>query len=134
MNPAALDSARILIVMTAQWPRALLRAELREAGFDALGARDLDEALTYPAEEAGRGPVRVIILDQAAVPSGSDPRLRALLQGHPEAQTLLIAGALQPSLPGPWRQVLRHPTTIADISRTAQQLLPPTPAVPPSSD
>jgi hypothetical protein len=120
--------------MPTQWPRALLRAELREAGYDALGARDLDEALTYPRDEAGRGPVRVLIVDQALIPSSSDPRLLALLQTHPEAQTVLLAGAFQPPLPGPWRQVLRHPTTIADISRTAQQLLPHPPAMPSSLD
>lgn len=99
--------------MAAQWPRALLRAELREAGYDALGARDLDEALTYPKEEAGRGPVRLIILDQAVSRSRDDPRLVELLQKHQEAQTLL----------------LRYPTTIAEISQTAQQLLPLPPAV-----
>jgi hypothetical protein len=125
MSPTAPGSARILIVMAAQWPRALLRAEFREAGYDAAGARDLDEAASYPREEAGRGPVRLIILDQAVIPSSSDPRLLALLETHPEAQTVLLAGAFQPALPGPWGQVLRHPTTIADIIQTAQQLLPP---------
>src|SRR4051812_45044558 len=49
------DSVRVLIVMAAQWPRALIRAALQETGYDALGARDLDEALTYPVDEAGRG-------------------------------------------------------------------------------
>jgi hypothetical protein len=128
VNPAALVSARILIVMAAQWPRALLRAELREAGYDAMGARNLDEAGTHPREEAGRGPVRLIILDQAAIPSSHDPRLTALLHTHPEAQTVLLAGAFQPPLPGKWGQVLRHPTTIAEIIQTAQQLLPRPPA------
>jgi PleD family two-component response regulator len=113
MEPAVSVPARILIVMAAQWPRALLRAELREAGYDALGARDLDEALTYPREEAGRGPVRLIILDQAVSRSRDDPRLVELLQKHQEAQTLL----------------LRYPTTIAEISQTTQQLLPLPPAV-----
>ena len=125
MKPAAANSARILIVMADQWPRALLRAELREAGYDALGARDLNEAAAYPREEAGRGPVQVIILDQSVIPSSSDPGLLALLQTHPKAQTVLVAGAFQPTLSGPWAQVLRHPTSIAEISRTAQQLLPP---------
>lgn len=128
MNLAALGSARILVVMAAQWPRAFLRAELREAGYDAVGARDLDEAASYPREEAGRGPVRLIILDQAVIPSSNDPRLIALLHTHPEAQTVLLAGAFQPPLPGKWGQVLRHPTTIAEIIQAAQLLLPPPPA------
>lgn len=117
--------------MAAQWPRALLRAELREAGYDAVGARDLDDAATYPRDEAGRGPVRLIILDQAVIPSSNDPRLIALLQTHPEAQTVLLAGAFQPPLPGKWGQVLRHPTTVAEIIQTAQRLLPrPAPTQP----
>jgi hypothetical protein len=128
MNRAALGSARILVVMAAQWPRAFLRAELREAGYDAVGARDLDEAASYPREEAGRGPVRLIILDQAVIPSSNDPRLIGLLQTHPEAQTVLLAGAFQAPLPGKWGEVLRHPTTIAEIIQAAQQLLPPPPA------
>src|SRR4051794_25621490 len=71
---------RVLIVMRAHWPRALIRATLREAGYDALGARDLDEALTYPAKEAARGSVRLILLDQRAVSGKDDPRLRQLLE------------------------------------------------------
>src|SRR6267143_2489531 len=93
MNPALSGSGRILIVMAAQWPRALLRAELREAGYDALGARDLDQALTYPKEEAGRGRVALIILDQAVLGGADDPRLKELLRRHGDAETLLIAGA-----------------------------------------
>jgi hypothetical protein len=111
--------------MADQWPRALVRAELREAGYDAMGARDFDEAMTYPRDEAGRGPVRLVILDQAVLERGDDPRLKELLRRHSDAETLLIAGAFQPPFPGSWRQVLRHPTTIAEIVQAAQQLLPP---------
>jgi hypothetical protein len=124
-HPTGVGSARILIVMAAHWPRALLRAELREAGYDALGARDFDEAMSYPKEEAGRGPVRLLILDQAALEGGDDPRLKELLRRHGKAETLLIAGAFQPPSPGQWRQVLRHPKTIAEIIQAAEQLLPP---------
>jgi hypothetical protein len=129
LNPALSGPGRILIVMPAQWPRALLRAELREAGYDALGARDLDEALTYPKEETGRGRVGLIILDQAAIRGADDPRLKELLRQHSDAETLLIAGAFQPPSPGHWRQVLRHPTTIAEIIQAVQRLLPPPPPI-----
>jgi hypothetical protein len=126
-------SIRILVVMAAQWPRALLRAELREAGYDALGARDLDEALSYPTEEVGRGPVRLIVLDQAAIPSSDDPRVDELLKKHAQSGAVLIAGALQPSVPGRWLRVLRHPTAIAEILQTVRQLLPPIQEVPPTN-
>src|SRR5512142_2916514 len=44
---------RILVVMPAQWPRALVRAELRERGYDAAGARDLLEALSEDESAEG---------------------------------------------------------------------------------
>jgi DNA-binding response OmpR family regulator len=114
---------RVLIVMRAHWPRALIRATLREAGYDALGARDLDEALTYPATEAARGSVRLILLDQRAVSGKDDLRLRQLLERHSEADTVLLRGAFQSSMPGPWREVVQHPFSIADLSERVQQLL-----------
>jgi hypothetical protein len=119
------DGVRILIVMAAQWPRALLRAALREAGYDALGARDLDEALTYPVDEGERGPVRLILLDQEAVQGKEDRRLLDLLEKHPVADPVLLRGAFQPSLPGPWREVVQHPISIAELAETIRQLLPP---------
>jgi hypothetical protein len=115
---------RVLIVMAAHWPRALIRAALREAGYDAVGARDLDEALTYLVDEGERGPVRLIILDQAVVQGLDDQRLVALLQKHPEADTMLLHGAFQAPLPGPWRHIVRHPASIADLAETVRQLLP----------
>jgi hypothetical protein len=114
---------RVLIVMPAQWPRALIRATLREAGYDALGASDLAEALTYPADEAGRGPVRLILLDQEAVPETDDRSLRRLLEKHPEAETVLLRGAFHPPMPGPWREVVRHPVSIAELTGTVGRLL-----------
>jgi CheY-like chemotaxis protein len=115
---------RVLIVMAAHWPRALIRATLREVGYDALGAHDLDEALTYPAEEEGRGPVRLIVLDQQAVPGMDDQRLRQLLEKHPEADAMLLRGAFQPSMPGPWRDVVQHPISIAELIERIRRLLP----------
>lgn len=122
---------RVLIVQAAQWPRALLRAALRHEGYDALGARDLSEALTYPQAEAKRGPMRLIILDQEALEGhdslGADIRTR-----YPEALTLVLESAFRPSVQGSWPHVLRHPVTIAEIVATTQQLLPlPAPAIHP---
>lgn len=110
--------------MPDHWPRALLRAALREDGYDALGARDLDEALTYLVDEAGRGPVRLIILDQAGVQGLDDQRLVELLRKYPEANTVLLHGAFQPPLPGRWRRIVQHPASIADLIETVRQLLP----------
>jgi CheY-like chemotaxis protein len=119
MNPP-----RVLIVMAAQWQRALIRAALRDAGYDAVGAVDMAEALSHPAEEPRRGPVRLLILDQRAIQGPDDPSLDQLLRQHPEAVTLILESAFHPSVQGTWQHVLRHPVTIAEIVQTTQQLLP----------
>ena len=121
---------RVLIVMPAQWPRALIRAALLDAGYDALGAPDLDGALTYPADEPGRGPVRLIILDQRAVQDQDDHRLRRLRERYPEAETVLLRRAFQPRLPGRWRDVVQHPVSIAELTEKVRQLLPSPPPQP----
>lgn len=126
------NTPRVLIVMPAQWPRALIRAALRDAGYDALGARDLNEALSYPAVEEDRGPVGLIILDQEAMQAPEDSTASQLMGQHPEARTLVLESAFRPSTQGSWEHVLRHPVTIADIVAKTQQLLPlPAPAVHP---
>jgi hypothetical protein len=126
------NTPRVLIVMPAQWPRALIRAALRDAGYDALGARDLNEALSYPAVEDDRGPVGLIILDQEAMQAPEDSKASQLMGQHPEARTLVLESAFRPSTQGSWEHVLRHPVTITDIVAKTQQLLPlPAPAVHP---
>src|SRR3954470_19927901 len=52
---------RVLLVMPDQWPRALLRAALRDAGYDAVGAPGLSAALRYRPAVADRGPVRLVV-------------------------------------------------------------------------
>jgi hypothetical protein len=118
------NTPRVLIVMPAQWPRALIRAALREAGYDALGARDLNEALSYPAVEDDRGPVGLIIIDQEAMQDPEDSTVSQLRHQHPDARTLVLESAFRPSTQGSWEHVLRHPVTIADIVQITQQLVP----------
>ncbi len=125
------DPPRVLLIMPDQWPRALLRAALREAGYDALGAPGLAAALQYRAEAPGRGPVRLVVVDQPAL---ADDDAAALLgelgrrHGDPGLVLLARAGDAQP-VPGAaavpaWRRVLRRPTSIADLVAAVQTLLP----------
>jgi hypothetical protein len=119
---------RVLLVMPDQWPRALLRAALREAGYDALGAPGLSGALRYRPITADRGPVGVVVVDQAALGSeGETPQLDALLRRHPGAMPVLLARATMPEPPTDqpgWRMVIRRPASIADIVTTVARLLP----------
>ena len=112
--------------MPAHWARALLRAQLREAGYDAVGARDLLEALAAE-REPGR-PVRLILLDQSALAEG-DPGLLGelkdrLLQQHPGTPVILLTGAMHKAPDGPWQQVLRRPVSIADIAGVIEREVP----------
>ena len=85
---------RVLVVMPDQWPRAMLRAALREKGYDAVGTRNLDSALRIRPDESERGPVRLIIVDQPALASAGD-QLEKLLERHRAPLTLLLARSTQ---------------------------------------
>jgi hypothetical protein len=114
----------VLLVLPDQWPRALLRAALREAGYDALGAPSLAAALRYRPAVPDRGPVRLALVDQAAV-DGADPELLGqLLRRHGDPAPVLLARATHAEPEGPWRRVLRRPASIADIVSAVQALLP----------
>jgi len=128
------DPPRVLLIMPDQWPRALLRAALREAGYDALGAPGLAAALHYGAEAPGRGPVRLVVVDQAVLADDdAAARLGELGRRHGDPGLVLLAraGDAQP-IPGAaaalgWRHVLRRPTSIADLVAAVQTLLPLSP-------
>lgn len=119
-----METPRVLIVMRAQWPRALIRAALRDVGYDALGARDLDEAVSYPAEEDDRGRVRLIILDQGTIEGGDPGLLVELSERYGDFLTLLLESAVLPPVQGVWPNVLRHPVAIGDIVKATQRLVP----------
>jgi hypothetical protein len=108
--------------MPDQWPRALLRAALREEGDDALGTRALDLMNKRMAPEPGRGAVRLVVLAQEAVTGASDPELEALRAA--DIPIVLIAPSLRGELPGPWARVLRRPVSVGDVMREIERLLP----------
>jgi len=128
-SPGDLSVARVLLVMPEAWPRALLRAELRERGYDAQGAPTLAEAMVYPAEDPERGPVRLVILDGRVVGEGARGVLERLCERHSEARVLLLWGEEGTPPPGPWAGVVRGPFSIAEMVRAVQWHIP-APAAP----
>jgi DNA-binding response OmpR family regulator len=115
---------RVIIVMPEQWPRALLRAALREEGYDAIGARSLREAVAYPRAEPGRGPVRLVMVDATAEDAGALELLDVLRRAHAHPLFVLVAGAGRPLPSGPWDRVLRRPASIDAIVAEVRQALP----------
>ena len=120
--------------MPEQWPRALLRAALREVGYDALGAPGLAGALRYQPEVSGRGAVRLVVVDQAVLQGdGAFPLLTTLLHRHGgPAAILLTRAATMPAPfgqaePAPWARVIRRPVSIEGIVAAVRDLLPSPP-------
>jgi hypothetical protein len=108
--------------MPDQWPRALLRAALREVGYDATGTRVLSMLRRQIVAEAGRGPVRLVVLDQEALTAADAPELEALRSaGIP---IVLLAPTVRRVPEGPWMEVIRRPFSIGDLVSAIERLLP----------
>ena len=116
---------RVLIVMEEQWPRALIRAALREVGYDAIGTQALTSALKIPPIVPDRGPVRLVIVDQPVLAGArDDERLAALLRRHEHPATILLARSTVSTPHDHWTRVLRRPVSVDDIAAAAQSILP----------
>lgn len=114
---------RVLIVMSEQWPRVLLRAALREAGYDAVGTRNLDTALRVRREEPDRGPIRLVIVDQSAV-RAAEGQLTQLLSLHGTPPTILLARPTLAVPAGPWARVLNRPVSVDEMVTAVEESLP----------
>jgi hypothetical protein len=115
--------ARVLLIMPQQWPRALLRAELREEGYDAIGARNLSEAARYPAADPERGPVRLVLVDDAALTPEHEGLLEPLLARHGRPPAMLLARAGHTVPDRSWTRVLQRPVRIDDIVQAVRTIL-----------
>jgi DNA-binding response OmpR family regulator len=114
---------RILIVMEDQWPRAMLRAALIDAGYDAIGARTTAEALGHPVTDPERGPVRLVVVDEHGLEPEADIA-RELAARFDKAALVLIAPAGAPVPTGAWNQVIRRPVSIGELVTEARRLVP----------
>lgn len=124
-GPVIAPAPRVLVVMADQWPRALLRAALRDVGYDAVGTRSLETALRLPDVEADRGSVRLIVIDQSSLgDEAGAPEIDELLVRHGTPPLLLIASATVEPPIGPWQRVLRRPVSVADIVAAVERMLP----------
>ena len=124
IDPAPRAAPRVLVVMADQWPRALVRAALRDVGYDAVGTRSLETALRLPDVEGDRGAVRLIVIDQSAVGDSIGPELEELLGRHSTPLLLLLASVTIEAPAGPWQGVLRRPVSVADIVAAVEKMLP----------
>jgi CheY-like chemotaxis protein len=124
VKPAPPLAPRVLVVMPDRWPRALVRAALRDVGYDALGASTVEAALRVRAVDPDRGAVRLILVDQSALDHGGGAQLDSLLERHGTPSTLLLSRATAEPPAGPWQRVLRRPVSVAEIVSAVQTLFP----------
>jgi hypothetical protein len=114
---------RVIIAMPDQWTRALLRAALREEGYDAIGARGLREAFRVRSDDPERGPIGLLIIDHDALDAKTSSLVPALT-ARLGAPTILIRRATLPLPNGEWGRVLQRPVSVADIVAAVSALVP----------
>jgi hypothetical protein len=121
---------RILLILPDQWPRAVLRATLRERGYDAIGTRSVASALRIPVRAPGRGAVEVLVFDQEALSDAAkesgDVATAELLARYPTAATVLLArvSIRPPEVPRPWTRILQRPVSVEQIAAAVEALRP----------
>jgi DNA-binding response OmpR family regulator len=126
-----MDEPVVWIIDSDQWPRACLRAELIERGYDAVGFATLRAALIELALPRAPRP-HLIVLDLRDQPH--EPRqLEALARSG--APLVAIAGAAEASndrLRGfGWTAFLRRPVTLGAVADLVDRLLAPRPGAHP---
>jgi hypothetical protein len=122
-SPASDLPPRVVVVLRDQWTRALLRAALREDGYDAIGSPGVRETFRVPRDDPARGPVRLLIVDQDAL--GSVPALvPALIDRLGGPPTILIRRVTKAFPTGEWSRVLQRPVSVDDVVVAARGLVP----------
>ena len=113
----------VWIVSTQHWPRALLRAELIERGFDAAGHASLAHALAALRHPYVPRP-RLIVLELRGLAAGPD-QLEALARS--DVPVLLLGGAIELAagwVAGlEWAAVIRRPFSIGAVADRVEELL-----------
>ncbi len=111
-------------MLPEHWPRALLLAELLERGYDAVGAPDLAAAVRLPPAAVAAEPVRLVVVDQAAVGEADRWLLDLLVAKQGQPPVLLLAHAGRDVPAGPWSRVVRRPVPIGELAAAVEQLVP----------
>jgi hypothetical protein len=120
--------------MPEHWPRALLRAELIERGYDVVGTPDLATALLVRPVEKDRGPVGVIVIDQDVMVEPQNRLFDLLAFRHRNPRLVLLARAQLETPPGAWDRIVRRPALIGEIASAVEQALNTAEQPPASSD
>jgi hypothetical protein len=113
---------RVLLIIGDQWERALIRASLREVGYDAVGARNPAEARRYRPIEPGRGAIGLIVADHEA--AADREALNDMVASHRDPPVILLARSTSETPKGAWTRVIHRPLSVADLVAAVESLLP----------
>jgi hypothetical protein len=113
----------VWIIDAQQWPRAYLRAELVERGFNAVGHPDLSEAVAVLRSRSVSWPAVIVLelRDQATERELLDVLMRTripvvLLVGAVEANEQLIKEYT-------WAAVMNRPFSIGSVADKVEELI-----------
>ena len=123
MNKRIAAQPVIWIIDSQQWPRAYLRAELIERGFDAIGFVELTETVAALNDPEYVTPRLVILeLQGQSITKGDLDTLTRI--GIP---TVALGGAAELNQPlvkeFKWEAVIRRPFTIGEIADVVEKRL-----------
>ena len=124
MTAAATTGPVVWIVDADHWPRAYLRAELIERGYDAVGFVSLSDALARLHVSGGAPRPRLAVVDLA----GQAAELKLLPALARAGVPLVGIGAAAATAADavqqvPWAAYLRRPLTIGDIADAVDGLV-----------
>jgi FixJ family two-component response regulator len=114
----------VWIIDSEQWPRACLRAELIERGYDACGFVTIRDALDSLSQPASPRPQSIVL--ELRGQSLTDPLVEAvnelripiiILGGSAEVQEPLVKGRK-------WDCVLKRPVSLGEIADVVEKRLP----------
>jgi hypothetical protein len=120
-NPSSPESPRVWIVDADHWPRAYLRAELIERGYDATGFETLKDAVIRLLVARSRRPALLVIDLHGQV---IDDKLANFLLRE-RLPAVAVADATSPVSvpPGGLVALLRRPVTIGKIADAVDRFM-----------
>jgi DNA-binding response OmpR family regulator len=117
----AAPEPRIWIVSADQWPRAYLRAELIERGYDAVGFVTMKDALLRLMLVRSRRPA-LLVLDLHGQEINEEMRA-TLFREHVPSLIIADIGHREDECLGPVVYTLRRPVTIGAIAEAVDRLM-----------
>jgi hypothetical protein len=115
----------VWILESDHWPRALLRAELLERGYDAIAFENAEQAREAALAHTVVWPPEVMLVDLAHTDEGEVVAFAQLAakRGVPLVALARAAGTTREP-PGPWTTLLHRPITLGQIADTIARLRP----------